>query len=182
MATLALASVATALPAQGCVIRRSIDLEDVRFADTVIVGRIVNYRIIQDEGFRWRREQLARRDLPPDLRRRFERQTSFLSDYALFDILVDEVLVGRPPLRLTVTWDNSTFDEPASMPRSPFLIALRNGSSPRPPMRAPSATILPTPPGGPTLLQAACAGAFIFEAGSEQAREIRDILSRPAAR
>src|SRR5687767_519913 len=103
------------------------ELPDVRFADVVVVGRIANYRIVLDQEIRGqRRQSLAKPNLSPYLRRLYETQTSFLSDYARFDILVDEVLVGRAGRRLTVTWNNSTFSEPASMAAGPFLIALRN--------------------------------------------------------
>ena len=156
------------------------ELADVRFADAVVVGRIANYRIVLDQEIRRQRRQLlAKPDLSPYLRRLYETQTSFLSDYARFDILVDEVLIGRPGRRLTVTWDNSTFSEPASMPRGPFLIALRSPRSKMPPLRGPSAYIAPNPePDTLTMLQAPCASPFLFEHGSEEARAVRRIIAR----
>jgi hypothetical protein len=177
-AALALAAVVIAMPTQACVVSVQTNLNDIRFADVVVIGRIANYRIVQDEGFRWRRQQLARRDLPPDLRRRFRRQRSFLSDYARFNIMVDQVLVGRADRALAATWDNSTFSEPAMMPRGSYLIALRRPISPAPPLRGPSATVLPTPRDGLTLLQAPCASAFIFPIDSEEARTVRSLLGR----
>ena len=77
-------------------------------------------------------------------------QESLLPDYARFDVQVKEVLVGRAPNRLSVTWDNSTFGEPEQMAAGPYLIALRRPGSASPPLRGPSATIFPTPdPKGP---------------------------------
>jgi hypothetical protein len=154
--------------------------DDVRFADIVVVGRISNYRIVRDpEIRRQRREQLADPDLPASLREIFENQTSFLSDYARFDILVDDVLAGKAGRKLTVTWDNSTFGEPDSMPGGQYLIALREPSSNAPPLRGPSATILPNrEPGSLTVLQAPCSSPFIVESPSDNATAIRAFLSR----
>jgi hypothetical protein len=104
-------------------------------------------------------------------------EKSLMSDYAAFEVQVDKVLLGKAPHRLSVTWDNSTFGEPKSMGAGPYLFALRRPSSPTPPLRGPSATILPNrEPGSLTVLQAPCSSPFIFEGASRQAREIRQIL------
>lgn len=109
-------------------------------------------------------------------------QTSFLSDYARFDVIVDQVLAGKAPRMVSVTWDNSTFGEPASMPPGLYLIALRVPGSMAPPLRGPSATILPTPePALPTLLQAPCSSAFIFPVASDEAIAVRGIIERKPA-
>lgn len=151
-------------------------LEDVRFADVVVVGRVSGYRIVRDEAFR--RRMLASPRLSPDLRKIYsDPRETLLSDYARFEIRVEEVLAGSAPGRLSVTWDNSTFGEPDRMAPGPYLIALRRPTSARPPLRGPSATILPNPdPKALTLLQAPCSGAFIYEVGSEEARTIRNLL------
>lgn len=62
-----------------------------------------------------------------------------------------------------------------------YLIALRRPASAIPPLRGPSATIMPSPdPNSLTLLQAPCSSAFLYEVGSEQARAVRRILdTRP---
>jgi hypothetical protein len=156
------------------------NLEDVNYADVVVVGRISNYRIVRDEAFR--RRMLASPRLSAEMRRIYEdRRQRLLPDHARFDILVDEVLVGRAPRRLSVTWDNSTFGEPDRMPAGSYLVALRRPASPIPPLRGPSATIMPNPdPNSLTLLQAPCSSAFIYEIGTEQARNVRRILdARP---
>jgi hypothetical protein len=150
--------------------------EDVRFADVVVVGRVVNYRIVRDEAFR--RKMLSSPHLSADMRKIYaDPKQGLLSDYARFDIQVEEVLVGRAPKKLSVTWDNSTFGEPDRMAAGPYLIALHRPNSPIPPLRGPSATIFPSPdPRTLTLLQAPCSSAFIYEVGSQEADSIRKIL------
>jgi len=117
------------------------NFDDVNYADVVVIGRIDNYRIIRDEAFRKR--MLATRDLSAQMRKAYEDpKQSFLSDYARFDIQVDQVLVGKAARKLSVTWDNSTFGEPEQIAPGHYLIALRRPNSANPPLRGPSATIL----------------------------------------
>ncbi|CAN7758559.1 hypothetical protein [Ensifer sp. Root127] len=100
-----------------------------------------------------------------------------MSDFARFDIHVDEVLIGKAPKTLPVTWDNSTFGEPEEMLTGPFLIGLRKATSQLPPLRGPSATVFPNPdPTAMTVLQAPCSNAFIIEVGTNEANAIRGIL------
>lgn len=172
----------TAFPAtsHACVIRVPANLEDVRFADVVVVGRVANYRIVRDEDSR--RRMLASPRLPAEMRWLYEDpHESLLSDYARFDVRVEAVLVGSAPSTLSVTWDNSTFGEPEQMAAGPYLIALRRPSSASPPLRGPSATVFSSPdPRVLTLLQAPCSVPFIYEVGSEQAATIQRILgARP---
>jgi hypothetical protein len=170
-----LLGLAAGQPALGCRIYAAIDLKDVRYADLVVVGRVANYRIVRDMEFR--RKSLVSPNLPADMRRHYESGETLLPDYARFDILVDEVLAGQAPKKVSVTWDNSTFAEPETMAPGPFLIALRRPRSALPPLRGPSATILPNrEPNLLTLLQAPCARAFLFESGSSQAGAVRAIL------
>lgn len=169
---------AAALPdcAHACRMSTYTKLEDVTYADVVVIGRIDNYRIIRDEAFRKR--MLALPGLSADMRKKYEDPNlGLLHDYARFTIKVEEVLVGRVRGRLLATWDNSTFGEPDRMAPGRYLIALRRPSSNSPPLRGPSATIMPSPdPNALTLLQAPCSGAFIYGAESEQANTIRGIL------
>jgi len=162
--------------AQACRLYVSPRLEDVSYADVVVIGRIADYRIIRDQAFRSR--MLALPSLSADMRKMYEDpRQGLLPDYARFNIEVEQVLVGRAAPRLSVTWDNSTSGEPDRMEPGRYLIALRRLGSASPPLRGPSATILPSPdPNALTLLQAPCSGAFIYEAQSEQARTIRKIL------
>lgn len=174
----AAALTATILPDSAHACRMFVDpvLRDVRHADVVVIGRVENYRIIRDEAFR--RRMLALPNLSADLRKMYaDPDRGLLSDYARFDIQVEEVLVGRVPNKLSVTWDNSTFGEPDLIRSGRYLIALRRPGSANPPLRDLSAAILPSPdPNALTLLQAPCSSAFIYEAESRQARIIEDIL------
>lgn len=177
----AVAALATAPTAsRACQMFVAATLDDVSRADVVVVGRVSNYRIIRDEAFRQR--MLALTHLPENLRSMYEDpRQSLLHDYARFEVHVEEVLVGRVSNTFSVTWDNSTFGEPKQIAAGPYLIALRRPRSPSPPLRGPSATILPIPdPQDLTLLQAPCSSAFIYEVESEQARTIRRLLDNRA--
>jgi hypothetical protein len=147
-------------PASACTTDAEIVFDDVKYADIVVVGEIANYKVVTPPG----------------------EKPGFLPDYARFDILVDEVLKGQVGKTLTVTWDNSTFGDPDSIPPGQYLIALRSPKSTSiPPLRGPSATILPRPePAAPTLLQAACADPFMFLSTSESAKAVRKILQSSA--
>ncbi len=162
---LSLVIIVAAKPASACMSMAKLDLEDIKYADVVVVGRIKNYEIVRstDEYSEFLRNKYGQKDL--------------LIDYARFNVSVDEVLVGQPPAVISVTWDNSTFGEPEKMKEEPYLIGLRKPGSKVPPLRGPSATILPSrEPGSLTVLQAPCASAFIFEAKSIKAKVIREIL------
>lgn len=121
----------TGHPALACAIPAELDLRDVQYADTVVVGRIENYRIVLDEAVREeRRKWLAEsKDMPPKLRDILTNQKGFLTDYARFDVIVDEALSGKPQESFSATWDNSTFGEPEKLGPGPFLIALRDPKS-----------------------------------------------------
>lgn len=176
----AAAAIAGVLPtsAQACRMFVPPTFEDVSYADVVVIGRVNNYQIIRDEAFR--RRMLALPSLSAEMRKTYgDPKQSLLSDYARFDIQIDQVLVGEVPSdRLSVTWDNSTFGEPDHMASGHYLIALRRPGSNSPPLRGPSATILPSPaPDALTLLQAPCSSAFIYDTESEEAQTIRRILN-----
>ena len=178
-AALTFAIVTASEPAHACMIFGGLDLNDIHYADVVVIGRISNYKIVIDTVVRQKRKEMlaSSPDMPVELRKILTEQTVFLSDYARFDVQVDEVLVGKAPKTLSVTWDNSTFGEPEKLSAGPFLIALRDPSSGLPPLRGPSATILSNPePGSLTVLQAPCSKAFIFENSGEKADAVRQIL------
>jgi len=174
-------SLGMATPATACRIPLGLDPDDIQYADVVVVGRITGYQIVRDPDFEVRRlRMLAQPDLPPVMREIYSKKR-LLPDYPRFEIRVDEVLKGDAADLLIATWDNSTFQEPEEMGDGQFLIALREPSSPAPPMRGPSATILSNRDPAPfTVLQAACAPAFIFEVGSERATGVRAILEETA--
>ena len=184
---ISLINILAAQHASACMMMADLRLGDLEYASVVVVGRITNYEIVRDMEFRKRyKEGLERAtDKTSEYwKREYARATSqsesFLSDYARFNILVDEVLVGQPPKIITVTWNNSTFGEPENMKDGSYLIALREPGSKTPPLRGPSATVLPAKePESLTVLQAPCASAFIFEATSSEAKSVRDILAIP---
>jgi hypothetical protein len=163
-------------PAHACRTRAALVLDDVKYADLVLVGRSSNYMIVRDNAERQR--MLSLPNLSPEMRKLYQDpKQSLIWDYARFDVEVDEVLFGKAPRRLSVTWDNSTFGEPSELPSGPFVIALRDPDSRIPPLRGPSATIQPARERGRlTVLQAPCASPFIFEATSDNGRAIRRIL------
>ena len=157
-----------AKPAGACMMMAKLKLDDINYASVVVVGRIVNYEIIRPT------------DKVSEYWRKTYGQKNVLSDYARFNVLVDEVLVGQPPTVISVTWNNSTFGEPKTMKEGPYLIGLREPGSKTPPLRGPSATILPSQePKSLTVLQAPCAPAFILDASSAEAKAIRDMLAPP---
>ncbi|MET0361862.1 MAG: hypothetical protein ABW048_08945 [Sphingobium sp.] len=162
--------------AHACRMLVSPQLEDVNYADVVVIGRVNNYRIIRDEAFRKRMLEIP--NLSAQMRKTYEDpEQGLLSDYARFDIRVERVLVGEASTELSVTWDNSTFEEPDQMSAGDYLIALRRPNSANPPLRGPSATILPSPDANAlTLLQAPCSRAFIYDTESDEAQTIRKIL------
>lgn len=176
---IAIALAATCQPAHACRTSAELVIADIAYADVVVVARIANYRIVRDQAFRER--MLANPNITPEMRALYTGRNGLLPDYARFELQVSEVLSGKAPKRLTVTWDNSTFSEPEAMPPGPYLIALRKPGSAPPPLRGPSATIVPNQePDTLTLLQAPCSHPFLFDSSSEEARAARVFLkSRP---
>jgi hypothetical protein len=178
----ALSVMLAAKPASACRGIAALELNDIKYASVVVIGRVTNYEIVQDNTARLQRWlALAQFDLPWEYRKSGLQQKHFMSDYARFRVLVDQVLVGQPPKVITVTWDNSTFGEPETMKEGPYLIGLREPSSKIPPLRGPTATFLPSPePNLLTVLQAPCAPAFILEATSAEAKSIKEMFGRAA--
>lgn len=177
-AALTLAAISATPPAYACAMLAQMDFRDIGYADVVVVGQVVNYEIVRDPVVR-KRHQRFLDSLPPSskLPETLAGPKSFVTDYARFDIVVGEVLRGKAAERVTVTLDNSTFGEPDEMGPGPFLIALRDPNSPMPPLRGASATLMPNPaPATLTVLQAPCAGPFMFETSSKEAGLVRRML------
>ena len=142
-------------PAHACEHPSEADLSDLRHANTVVIGRINHYEIVRDQEIRKR---------APDPNR-----DSYSEDYARFEILVDEVLLGSAPRRLLVTWDGYWMAEPTTMPPGPFLFALRDSRQlPNDRVRGDRAA--------PTIVQLPCQDAFILPAASAAADSARQIL------
>jgi len=152
-----LATAFATMPAQACRMYQPLDMDDIQYADAVIVGRLSHYEIIPDEFARERRERILQNqpDMPGDMRVRLEGQTSFIGDYARFRITVRETLHGATPRVVTVRWDNSTFEAPASLAPGDYLVAID------------------TQEGETVVLQAVCSSPFLFPANSDEAREAR---------
>lgn len=173
-------------PASACRMMAKLELDDIKYASVVVIGRIVDYEIVPDWAARRKRlPYLIQAGLSwEDLKYEWKvlwGQKGLMSDYARFRVLVDEVLVGQAPKGIAVTWDNSTFPEPENMKEGLYLIGLRKPSSRIPPLRGPSATTLPSrEPELLTVLQAPCAPAFILEATSTEAKAIREMLGGAA--
>lgn len=168
-------AVLAAEPAFACRFHSAAVLEDVRYADLVLVGRIRDYHIVRDEAFRER--LLAVPDLPPDRRAFYEGPGHLLSDYARVEIEVEEVLFGEAPRRLTITWYSFVSGGRERFGAGePRLVALRLPASPIPPLRGPSATIVANAePDLYTILEAPCSNAFVFDTGSDEARAVRQL-------
>jgi hypothetical protein len=181
-AAAALSLLLAAWPAGACLMIAPLNLDDIKYASVVVVGRIVDYEIVLASPHRqFHKEMSERPDLSPEARQEHlemsSRQKSLMGDYARFKILVDEVLAGQVPDVIYATWNNSTFGISKQMEEGPFLIGLHAPGSRTPPFRGPSATVTPPPePETLMVLQAPCAPPFMFESTSDRARKIREML------
>jgi hypothetical protein len=174
-----LATILAAKPARACLMFSGLNLDDIKYASVVVIGKIVNYEIVLDQKVRKERKEMLDRstDKSSEYWRLMSEQKGFLSDYARFRVVVYKVLVGKSPNIISVTWDNSTFGEPEQMKNGLYLIGLRDPGTKIPPLRGPSATILPSPdPKSLTVLQAPCAPPFIFESKSAEAKKVKEML------
>jgi hypothetical protein len=178
-----LSATLVAKPTNACMVREAINIEDIKYASVVVIGRITDYELVPDQTVRQERnkkyleEYLASPNLSPQDKKALAGRKATMSDYARFSVLVDEVLVGKPQKVLQVTWVNSTFGEPEKLEEGPFLIALREPGTKMPPLRGPSATIRPTPePHLFTMLQAPCAPPFMLKAASAEKKNPRFIV------
>ncbi|WP_113771966.1 hypothetical protein [Kiloniella litopenaei] len=169
-------------PVNACIISARMVMEDVKYAEAVVVGKVINYEIVKDKNFRKLTIAALEKQTGLSEKERAEKrstieQRSFITDYARFDIDVREVLLGNVSDTITVTWNNSTFGEPDNLSDFLYLIALSNPVDTHPPLRGPSATIPPSvEPNLMTVLQAPCSSAFIFENSSQNATKIRQII------
>lgn len=159
---LLLISVTTAgQPALACSISAQRDPYDILLADIVVVGRVVNYEVVS--GLRFRQ----RHGVGP----------SFKTAFARFDIVVEEVLYGAAPARLTVTWANSTFGLRREYEPGPYLIALSTAEGRS--KWLDNFGLAPMP-GMPAVLQADCAAPFILRSSRVKAYRVRQILEAVA--
>lgn len=95
---MALATTA-ASPALACKSERGFDPAYVTHAESVVVGRVSAYQIVEPGG----------------------------RSYARFRMVVEEVIFGNPPRVLAVTWDDTNGGEYDTLQPGSYLIALRDG-------------------------------------------------------
>lgn len=161
--------------ADACVVEASINLNDVRNADVVVVGRIANYQLVKPSSEE-KHGNLAAPSRSVKTQDLLDSLSGSGTNYARFDILVDEVLRGPKAKTLKAVLSELTFSLPAHMPSGFFVIALHNSA---PPLDGSGATALSTvDPAYFSVLQQSCAGAFIFETNSGVTAHVRQILEQ----
>ncbi len=101
-AVMALPLMLTSEPAFACRFQREPNLNEVKQADVIVIGKITEYQVIRHEG---------------------------AVSYSRFIVQVDQAIVGTASDRFPVTWENSTFGQPEKMAEGPYLIALHAGST-----------------------------------------------------
>jgi hypothetical protein len=175
-AVLFVAAIATTTPTQACVRGYPLEIEDVTSAQAVVIGRIVNYRLVLFPRIREARDRiLANSETSPEVRERWENPKRLLMRYSAFDVEVERVLAGDAPKTVDVTWSNSTFGQPETMPGGLYLIALAP-----PNLEQSSGRHFESSPelGVPVVLQSACAPAFLFPIDSPDAVAIRTFIEK----
>lgn len=176
VAIVVVGAIAGAQSASACYSIEALDLNLVKLADIVVVGRITNYRLVPfpvDPATKERRERFFGK-MPPELRKQLGYPIQDYP-YAIFDIAVDEVLFGNAEQKLNVTWRYGISREIEQMSQGQYLVALQNREAPPP---SPDGSnfhpnILPD---RPNVLQPRCRGGFVFRADSESANAVRAIL------
>lgn len=185
--TVLLAGLSFGQPAQACAVFVPRNPDDIRHADVVVIGKIVNYHIVLDQAARRQRQQMLANAvyMPPKYRDLLSKQESFLSDYAEFDVIVEKTILGKSKKILNVTWQNSTFGEPTTMPPGPYLIALSRPTS-APPLRGQTRNISNLQNRTAfTPVQAVCSSPFILQNKTDQddaLRRLSGIVPLPKAR
>ncbi|WP_238370549.1 hypothetical protein [Heliomarina baculiformis] len=164
-------------PLLACRIETPINIQDIELADLIVIGTVKKYAIVLNANANERRQEKIQRladDANPQINKILKSQIAYPSDYARFEIHVEQVLKGDSSDEVTAVWDNSTFAEPDRLKGETYLIALVAPTSPRSPLRGPSTTLLPHPDGESfSVLQAPCSTPFLFEADSSAANEVR---------
>ena len=121
--------VATVTPAHACRMNARLDLQDVKQASVVVVGKIWDYEVVPSQPGK--------------------------PGFGRFKVLVSEVLVGQSPKSLVVTWFNSTLGYPDKLAEGRALIALREINYPKPN----TFMVLQTPCSQPFIFQSTSAEA-----------------------
>jgi hypothetical protein len=114
-----------------------LDLKGIKRADVVVLGHVFNYTPIFDPVAAYHQ-----------------------TDHAEFDVEIDQVVVGRAPETIHVSWRTPMIAVPTTMPSGSYLIALHYSSEPE--------TF--------SVVIQVCSGSFIFPNPSEGAQEALEIL------
>ncbi|MFC7378858.1 hypothetical protein [Brevundimonas sp. GCM10030266] len=155
---LSLACVAAPMTAQACVVHTPLQVEHIRYADTVVIGEVSGYRrTLSDSHRRWIREMTAR---DPEIGRNMPRV-----DGAYFDVTVERVAAGEAPRRFRVEWDAATYGYPDEMPDGRYLIGLRELNH----ISMSGARFM--------VLRRGCSGAFMFESGDRMSLAVLRVLA-----
>ena len=151
-------------PAYACRYHKPVDMEHLRYADLIVVGRISGFRIVRPE-------------LEPDL------ETAYPSAaFAQFEINAEEVLRGTVPERLIVNSYAHAFMEADQLRAEPYLFALRQPSSEFPPpiIAGEEALFFSNAVADQhAVLGAICSFPFMFESESSDADMVRRFLAGP---
>jgi hypothetical protein len=142
--------------ASACPISAPFVIEDVRLADTVVVGQVADYEFFAPDG------------------------PHRLSTYGVMTVRVSRVLRGSPGHEIRAyRGSNGASGAPPSMAfGQPRIFAFVNAGGTRPPVRTGAATILASQePELPQLLQAPCATPFIIRQTPQAERNIELILA-----
>lgn len=154
-------------PAAACRISIPLNLDNIRYADTVVIGHLSNYRTVlsPEATARWDKAYAP-----------WKRPDHLMGDYVVFDVAVDEVLLGNPPLKFSVM---SMYGSAAAAPAGPFLLALNKPNPAELPQGDSNAIGVRAPESDAFgLLEMPCSGAFLFETDSDEASTIRRLLKR----
>jgi len=158
------------VPAHACQDLRGLQLDDVRYADLVLVGRVQNYRIVRDELERQAIRRLSKDPAHGDLFKRdlerVQRGDLMSGDYAKFDVLVHRQLSGKSPTVLTVTLNDpfKKFQDIAGRTYAFALLSLSSNSAPG--SRDLRLYLANREPDLPTVIIVPCSGTFMFEVAS----------------
>lgn len=149
-------------PAYACRYHKPIEIDDLRYADLILVGRISNFRTVSP-------------DREPGLKTAYPRVP-----FAEFEISAEEVLFGTAPERVIVTSYPLAGAQADQVSAGPFLFALREPLSEFPPRNITGREALFYPnavDGSFTILGQRCSSVFMFEPRSNEAESVRRFLA-----
>jgi len=164
------------VPAHACFGPLGLDLNDVRHADLVLVGRVQNYRIVRDERERQAIRRLSEDPVHSHLFKRdlehVQRGDPMSGDYAKFDILVHRQLSGKSPPVLTVTL-NDPFRKFGDIAGRTYVFALLSlSSNSAPGSRDLRLYLVNREPDLPTVIIVPCSATFMFEVASPEGQAL----------